>query len=489
MDLDTLLNPYIFCTLIMSVLVFYTQWFEYPVSNLKPLPGPRAWSILGNLPQLIAARFDISNFHERLRKMYGAVVGYRIHSHNVVVISDLKFVREVAEHPDFCGKMRDELRENFSEESNVGILTSYGQTWEEHHDVLSSFVTEVSKSKELEDISTKEATNLSKVMTDLKDKDAAIHRYSVQTLAIIFCQVIFGKVFGIYDAPLKQLVDIIMEKQRQAPSAVMCLLPSYLTDWPGSGAKRRRKLDARFVNLVKELVGDHTKPNDLKPCFVKKYREESIQKIQNLDTGAITLLTSHNLLWTCIDLMTICVDEASLCLTQSLLLLASHPEEQSRLLECIGPEAKLHDDQEPLAYLEAVQQETKRLAPDHPWSLSLVALSDVTLGEFDIPQGAVVVANGRYLRQGLDEPARFRPGRFLDGNGSRVELPQMVSFPGGKKTCPADLMVSLASTILTRHICQRFILSLPAKSAHPFDKNGLIRFSALHKTKLRVDPH
>lgn len=153
------------------------------------------------------------------------------------------------------------------------------------------------------------------------------------------------------------------------------------------------------------------------------------------EDGSMTSLTSDNLLWACIDLVTVCVDEASLLLTQSLHLLASHPEVQSKLTKDIRPEAREQDDQEPSAYLAAVQLETQRLAPDNPWSTSLMALSDVTLGAFEILQDAVVVANWRYLRQGddqgWDEPTQFQPGRFLGEDGSLVELPQIISFPAG----------------------------------------------------------
>ncbi|XP_794646.2 cytochrome P450 2D1 [Strongylocentrotus purpuratus] len=494
MDLYTFLDPYAFFIMLMTVLVLYTQWFEYPISNVKPLPGPRTWSILGNLPQLIAARFDINDFHERLRKMYGAVVGYRIYHHNVVVINDLKLVREVANHPDFCGRMRSKLHANLSKEPNVGILTSYGHTWKEHHDVLSGFVTALSKSKQLEDICTIEATKFIKVLTDQTDKDLIIHHYSVQTLAVIFCQVIFGKVLDVNDDIVKEVVDIVMERQRESASATRRLLPSYVNNLTGSGAKRRHQLNVQFVALVKTLVGDHTKQTEiLIPCFVRRYWDERHEKLQSMEDGSMTSLTSDNLLWACIDLVTVCVDEASLLLTQSLLLLASHPEVQSKLKEDICPKAREQDDQEPSAYLAAVQLETQRLAPDNPWSTSLMALSDVKLADFEILQDAVVVANWRYLRQGddqdWDEPTQFQPGRFLGEDGSLVEHPQMISFPAGKRACPADAMSSSASSMLIRHICQRFKLSLPAQTTHPCDKNGLIQRSSLFKTKLRIVPH
>lgn len=144
-------------------------------------------------------------------------------------------------------------------------------------------MTELSKSKQLEDICTKETTKFIKVLTDQTDKNIITHRYSVQTLAVIFCQVIFGKVLDVNDAIVKQVVDIVTERQRESPSATRRLLPSYVNNLTGSGARRRHQLDVQFVALVKTLVGDHTKQTEiLLPCFVRRYWEERHEKLQSM---------------------------------------------------------------------------------------------------------------------------------------------------------------------------------------------------------------
>ena len=79
--------------------------------------------------------------------------------------------------------------------------------------------------------------------------------------------------------------------------------------------------------------------------------------------------------------------------------------------------------------------ESLRLSNPVPISLPHLVTSDTTLQGFTIPKNSVVFANffGVHMNSAIwDEPEKFRPERFLDGEGHVTRPDAYMPFSVGK---------------------------------------------------------
>ncbi|XP_071483561.1 cytochrome P450 1A1-like [Diadema antillarum] len=472
MDLADLLNPYVLLSLLMGVLVLYSQWFETPVSLLKPLPGPRAWPLVGNLPRLLATGFDFRAFHSRLSASFeGALFSYRVFGKNVVVIPDGELAKKAFDDADLCSKPKDEFRAKLSKRVTAGIETSCKNAWEEHREVLAVYLGRESTNDNMEQACLDEASKLVRTLQDLKGAPFAPRRLVVMSSINILCQMLFGKAFEHDDPALGQFADLVIEQQDvDEKLGLGChLLPGWLAKLPFTSGRQRRNLEKQVVEVVAGLLNECGPSSSASSCFVSVYRKEMDERWRKVENNEVCLLDDTDLLWTCYDLITMGVRTTSQLLTGTLLFLPNLPEVQAKLQQDIADKIGLEEgplpaDKPKLPAIEAVLLETLRISRDDPRSLVRVALADVAVGNFDIPQGTVVVADGERIRhdaQTWKEPDRFNPDRFLAADGTISMHQDLMFFGRGKRVFPAESMATSIGFILLARILQRLTLSTP----------------------------
>jgi cytochrome P450 len=156
-------------------------------------------------------------------------------------------------------------------------------------------------------------------------------------------------------------------------------------------------------------------------------------------------------------------------------LLAQHPEIEARLEAEVddvlaGGRAATAADLPRLAYAHAVFSEAMRLYPP-AWALGRRALSDTTLGDWDVPAGSIVIAsqlvthrNPRYWR----DPQAFRPERWHE---EAATLPRFAYFPfgGGNRRCIGESFAWMEGVLLVATIARawRFRLTSPVPPVQP----------------------
>ena len=114
------------------------------------------------------------------------------------------------------------------------------------------------------------------------------------------------------------------------------------------------------------------------------------------------------------------------CLTWTLSLLADHPVVQRELAAeldaVLGDRPPTWDDVPRLRLVRAVVDESLRLYPP-AWVITRRAVDDDVVAGVEVPPGTVVLLSPWLLHRRPDswpDPLRFDPGRFLDGDGRAV---------------------------------------------------------------------
>ncbi|WP_256461538.1 cytochrome P450 [Nocardia noduli] len=121
-----------------------------------------------------------------------------------------------------------------------------------------------------------------------------------------------------------------------------------------------------------------------------------------------------------------------------------------------------------LDYTSACLRETERL---HPVAhiISRRATSDLTVGEFTIPRGALVFASpavSHRLDGVWEAPHEYRPDRFL-GSESRELRQSLIGFGGGIHRCLGQHFATLEMKIVLARLIARFDLELMTRDPRP----------------------
>ncbi|XP_014677134.1 PREDICTED: cytochrome P450 2U1-like [Priapulus caudatus] len=173
-------------------------------------------------------------------------------------------------------------------------------------------------------------------------------------------------------------------------------------------------------------------------------------------------------------------------------LLVQNPDVQKKLQaeidEVVGSgRAPTTKDRRNMPYLEATLWEIQRVGTIVPMPGIRGALSDTTLGSFDVPKDTILLINHAKMAMNpinFPQPQKFDPTRYLDENGVVVAPDKkMMLFGNGFRKCPGmqlarDMMFTVMANLL-----QRFTFQLPeGVTAFPVGKTvGLIQHPLPYK--------
>jgi cytochrome P450 len=142
-------------------------------------------------------------------------------------------------------------------------------------------------------------------------------------------------------------------------------------------------------------------------------------------------------------------------------LLAKHPQVRTKLQEEADRVAKDGAPISPeqiasLPYARDVFQESLRLYPP-AWLIGRSAMADVTLGEWDIAQGSIILMSQFAVHRDerwFADPLQFRPERWQEAS----DRPKFAYFPfgGGPRTCIGDQFAWMEGTLLLAEISRHW---------------------------------
>ncbi|CAJ0575854.1 unnamed protein product, partial [Mesorhabditis spiculigera] len=119
-------------------------------------------------------------------------------------------------------------------------------------------------------------------------------------------------------------------------------------------------------------------------------------------------------------------------------------------------------DKNSLPYLNAVVNESQRLANILPQNLQRVLVEDAVVGGYTLKAGTAVMPQISTVM--LDEkifpdPYTFNPSRFLNPDGSSKKIEELIPFSMGKRQCIGEGLARAELYLFLANIFQRFTLT------------------------------
>ncbi len=238
-------------------------------------------------------------------------------------------------------------------------------------------------------------------------------------------------------------------------------------------------LDETTYGLIEQRRRSGLDGNDLLSLLLNVRDEEA-------DNPADAVMTDQQVRDEVITLFAAGHETTAVALTWTWYLLATHPDIQARfhaeLDTVLGGRAPTTDDLTNLPFTERILTESMRLYPPI-WSTGRMTFDPITLGGYQIPAGAALVApqliNQRDPRW-FEDPLEFRPDRWTPE--FREQLPRFAYYPfgGGPRLCIGEgfawmeallVLATLGQRWAMRHDPRHKIELLPLVSLRP--KGGM----------------
>ncbi|XP_058470486.1 cytochrome P450 1B1-like [Solea solea] len=441
--------------LVASVLFLFCLEACLWVRNLRlkrRLPGPFAWPVVGNAMQL--GRMPHITF-AKLAKKYGDVYQIRLGCSDIVVLNGDRAIRQaLIEHSaEFAG------RPNFVSFQVVGggnslTFNNYSKQWKMHRKIAQSTIRAFSSAnsqtkKAFEQQIVAEATELVDIFLTLSAQGQYFNPAHELTVAAanVICALCFGKRYGHDDVEFRALLERVNQFGQTVGAGSLVDMMPWLRSFPNpvrSVFKNFTNLNQEFFTFIQSKVREHRETFD--PRVTRDMSDAIIGVIDKADGGS-GLTTGHTE-GTVSDLIGAGLDTISTALCWIVLLLAKHPEIQTKLHELldrvVGPDRlPSTEDRSSLAYLDAFIYETMRFTSFVPVTIPHSTTADVTVDGLHIPKDTVVFINQWSVNHDplkWKDPHVFNPSRFLDGSGSLDKdiTNNVMIFSAGKRRCIGD---------------------------------------------------
>ncbi|XP_074516119.1 cytochrome P450 1C2 [Sebastes fasciatus] len=422
------------------------------VRNLRlkrRLPGPFAWPVVGNAMQL--GQMPHITF-AKLAKKYGNVYQIRLGSSDIVVLNGDSAIREalIQHSTEFAG------RPNFVSFQAVSggksmTFTNYSKQWKMHRKIAQSTIRAFSSAnsqtkKAFEQQIVAEATELVEIFLKLSAQGQYFNPAHELTVAAanVICALCFGKRYGHEDVEFRALLQRVDKFGETVGAGSMVDVMPWLQRFPNpvrSMFKNFKDLNQEFFGFIQNKVEEHRETYD--PEVTRDMSDAIIGVIDKADSD--NGLTKGHTEGTVSDLIGAGLDTVSTALHWIILLLAKHPEKQTKLHELIDKVVGRDrlpsiEDRSSLPYLDAFIYETMRFTSFVPVTIPHSTTSDVTIEGLHIPKDTVVFINQWSINHDplkWKDPQIFDPSRFLDENGSLDKdlTNNVMIFSAGKRRC------------------------------------------------------
>lgn len=381
-------------------------------------PGPRGLPVIGNTIDLSR---DIFAFFEELRDEYGRVASYEVFGTDACMVAHPDAIQQVLldDHEDF--EKGEVLTRNIADAMGKGLFVTDGSQWQNqrtqmqpafYRDRLNTYVPEMRATAE----ETVEQWHSGMVVD--------VNNWMTETTMDVLGRTLFG--VDVTETPVvSEASDAILA--RFDTSRFWSFLPNRLPT--PTNRLYRRKLDElqTFVNELAQQRRQQPPENrgdDLLSILVGFVEAGDLTQEELRDNMVTFLFAGH--------------ETTALGLTYTLLCLAQHPEEQTKLqaeIDIVCDEAVTADGLPELEQTERVIDEALRLYPP-VYMFFREATKDVELGGYDIPEGTTLVLPQWAVHRDpawWDDPEAFRPNRFA-GSADRPEYAYF-PFGGGPRHC------------------------------------------------------
>ncbi|MET0342878.1 MAG: cytochrome P450 [Polyangiales bacterium] len=444
-------------------------------SEVRTIPGPRAWPLVGNLGMLQG----LLRFTEVQWQAHGDVFAIHAGGMRGVVIADPELIQRVliTNRQNYVkGPVYDGARKILGD----GLITLEGDAWRARRTLAQPAFHRQSLVRLTAIMAESGARFFDELARQIGDQPAELdaHRAMVRLTLDVVVHALFGK--GLLDGDevsyeaLSQALEVISDAANGVP----------LPEWVPTphNVKFRRTLRALNGNVHQIItrarqVGEQ---DGTLLSMLMSAREEDGSPLSDVairDEVITLFLAGH--------------ETTALTLTWMLVLLKSEPEVLARMVAEVDAVAPDRDpefaDIAKLEYVRRVIDETLRLRPAAPM-VARNAVQDDVLGGYHVAKGAVVIPyiwgvhrHPAYWR----DPLRFDPDRFLPGANKTRHPCSYLPFSSGPRSCIGNSFSLIEAVLLVAQLLRRFTVTIgPVEDVRPV-AIGTVRPSSPVRMTLR----
>ncbi|MEZ5648930.1 MAG: cytochrome P450 [Burkholderiaceae bacterium] len=455
--------------------------------EIASLPGPSAWPVLGNLPQL-----QVSRMHQQLEQWasrYGSLYRLRMGGRDALVVAD---------HALVAGVLRDRP-DGFDRTARLGVIGAEmgmkqgvfgasGDVWRrQRRMVMAAFdpahiksyhPTLMTVAGRLERRWRKAAQAGTPI-----DLQADLMRYTVDAIT--------GLAFGTDVNTLESDDEIIQRHLDLLLPALFKRAFSLVPWWRLYRTSADRELEAAMVEVNRAVDGfiaaarDRLAADPARRAAPPNLLEAMIVAAQDdAQAGGHggAPISDAEIAGNVMTMLLAGEDTTANTIAWLIHLLVENPAALARardevLAKLGAPPDLAFEAVRELDYVEACAHEAMRLKPVAPMILAQ-ALRETTVGDVRVPPGTVVFGLMRadaVDEAHVDEAAAFRPERWLDGSsGFDLGSPKRVSMPfgAGPRICPGRYLALLEIRMAIATLLASFdIVSLDTPDGAPPREN------------------
>ncbi|XGW12359.1 hypothetical protein V3C99_013232 [Haemonchus contortus] len=448
------------------IAAFVFHQFYWRRRNLPP--GPVPLPLIGNTLS-IDMRNPAKTFSS-WHALYGPIYTVWL-PHPMIVMASHEVLKEalIRQGPAFAGRPSGYIWSMFTKnpEHGDGIILCEGERWEHirefAHKIFRNFGLGRTQMEE------KIMDNINYMIAHIDGKLQGNKKIALDLdepislcVANIIQDFVLGKSYEFGDPQFrkfKSLIDAVLADVASKPVQLVNAYP-ILAYLPIPALRRYKEngfaLQRYFLNVIREhkdRLQMDGEPRDFMEAFL---REMALQR-DNPHFNEFTLALASGDLWTG------GMETTVTTLRWGFAYLLYHPSVQKKcyneIYQVFGDEQPCYARRKQLPYVEATIAELQRITNVLPWAIPHRTTEDVELLGFRLPKGTVVLPqygtvhhDSRYF----PEPEKFKPERFLDGDGCFKRRPEMNPFGMGKRTCLGENLARYELFLLLTTLIQKY---------------------------------
>ncbi|XP_078180989.1 cytochrome P450 714C2-like [Carex rostrata] len=403
------------------------------------------------------------------RKAYGQLFLYSIGTVPILHITEPDLVKAISQctpfelgRPEYVRKARSSLF------GDTGIMMADGELWAHGRKIIAQefFMHRI---KGMVNVIIESANTITeawnkKLQNERGKAEIMVHSHLRNFSANVISRVSFGNSYGKGEEVFSKLSLL---QKAMSKSDLFTAIPGarYI---PTKTNREIHRLKREIRSLVRNIVQEHKQQGSLKRDLLHSIIEGSTSIPDR------TALAEEFIIDNCKTMYFAAFETTSVTSAWCLLLLALHPEWQSRVrievLEITRGATLDFDMLRQFKMLTMVIQETLRLFPPGSFILR-EALHDMKLQNMHVPKGTVTQITIPMLHRDLDvwgpDADVFNPNRFANGISGACKYPHMYApFGFGPRTCVGQNLAMVELKIVLALLLMRFSFDLSPSYVH-----------------------
>ncbi|GAB1609566.1 cytochrome P450 2B4-like, partial [Argonauta hians] len=225
------------------------------------------------------------------------------------------------------------------------------------------------------------------------------------------------------------------------------------------------KGDKAIRTFIKKKITEHRESFNAEHIrdFIDAYLMR-LEKDSNNDA-----MSEANIFRTIMDIFLAGTDTTAVSLNWAFLYMAKYPDIQMKCREEIEKVTNLNrpvkmEDKRFMTYVSATLLEVQRISPVAPTTDPHAAITDTSLGSYDIPKDTIVwfeIMAAHFDPKYWDKPENFRPERWITDTNELKKNKAFMPFSLGPRICAGISLANIELFIAFANILQKFQFEKP----------------------------